>query len=103
MITKDPQTQSGGKMHSEWEGLVSRAVQSTNYCETKRESHIPCFKEFPSENGHDYKLTLKVAPQVEEMRYVECSCSLNSAASYILKELFCFTIETDAVRNCRAL
>lgn len=33
------------------------------------------------------------------MRYVECSCSLNSAASYILKELFCFTIETDAVRS----
>ena len=87
---------------TQWEGLVSRAVQPTNYCETKRESHKPYFKEFPSENGQAYNLTLKVAPQVEEMRYVECFCSLNNAASYILKELFCFTTETDAVSSCRA-
>ena len=27
MITEDSRTQSSGKVHSEWEGLISRAVQ----------------------------------------------------------------------------
>lgn len=60
-------------------------------CGTKRYSHKPYFKVFPSENGHAYNLTWKEGPQVEEMEemmYVEYPCSQNHTAPYTLKELF---------------
>lgn len=62
--------------------------------------HIIFQETSPSANGDAYNLTLKEAPKVEDMTYVECSW--NNAAPYTLKELFYFTRDIDPISSCRA-